>query len=100
MFPLCVSSYPQVISSSQPIVSTHDNDAILPCHVEPLVEDHEWWRLDLPPDPEDPQSQHRHVPFKTETWEDGAVQGGALRRRNIQMFPPRVTKPSFFFSLC
>lgn len=72
-----------IFSSSQLIVSTHDNDAILPCHVEPLVEDHEWWRLDLPPDPEDPQSQHRHVPFKTETWEDGAVQGWPEKLQRI-----------------
>lgn len=56
---------------------------MMPCHVEPLVEDHEWWRLDLPPDPEDPQSQHRHVPSKTETWEDGAVQGWPEKLQRI-----------------
>lgn len=54
-----------MIGSSQPIVATQGDDVILPCHVEPPVEEDqltvEWWRPDLPPDPGDPRSLDRYV---------------------------------------
>uniref|UniRef100_A0A3B5A0B2 Ig-like domain-containing protein n=1 Tax=Stegastes partitus TaxID=144197 RepID=A0A3B5A0B2_9TELE len=56
---------PQVVCSSQPIVASLGDDVILPCHVEPPVEEEqltvEWWRIDLPPDPRDPRSLDRYV---------------------------------------
>ncbi|XP_008303800.1 butyrophilin-like protein 2, partial [Stegastes partitus] len=62
---LLVSGVPQVVCSSQPIVASLGDDVILPCHVEPPVEEEqltvEWWRIDLPPDPRDPRSLDRYV---------------------------------------
>ncbi|XP_049923986.1 butyrophilin subfamily 1 member A1-like [Epinephelus moara] len=56
---------PQVIGSLQPIVATLGDDAILPCHVEPLLNVEEltvqWWRPDVPPDPTDPLSNYKYV---------------------------------------
>ncbi|KAK2899578.1 selection and upkeep of intraepithelial T-cells protein 1-like [Channa argus] len=55
----------KVIGSSQPIVATLNDDVILPCSVDPLVnvEDMmvDWWRPDLPPDPRDSLSQYKYV---------------------------------------
>ncbi|XP_038570833.1 selection and upkeep of intraepithelial T-cells protein 1-like [Micropterus salmoides] len=59
------SGQPQLIGSSRPIVVSLGDDIILPCRVEPLLnlEDLtvEWWRPDLPRDPEDPLSPYKHV---------------------------------------
>uniref|UniRef100_A0A8D0A9S5 Ig-like domain-containing protein n=2 Tax=Sander lucioperca TaxID=283035 RepID=A0A8D0A9S5_SANLU len=56
---------PRVIGSLQPIVARLGGDVILPCHVEPCLDVEEltvdWWRPDVPPDPEDPQSNYRYV---------------------------------------
>ncbi|XP_038588261.1 uncharacterized protein LOC119913021 isoform X2 [Micropterus salmoides] len=60
-----VLGQPQLIGSSRPIVVVLGDDIILPCRLEPLlnVEDLtvEWWRPDLPPDPEDPLSPYKYV---------------------------------------
>ncbi|XP_028419422.1 CD276 antigen-like [Perca flavescens] len=57
--------WPQVIGASQPIVASLGDDVMLPCHVEPQLDVEEltveWWRPDVPPDPEDPQSNQRYV---------------------------------------
>ncbi|XP_039677283.1 butyrophilin-like protein 9 [Perca fluviatilis] len=56
---------PQVIGASQPVVAVLGCDVVLPCHVEPCLDVEEltveWWRPDVPPDPEDPQSNYRYV---------------------------------------
>ncbi|KAG8005916.1 Butyrophilin subfamily 3 member A2 [Nibea albiflora] len=59
-----VSQY-RVVCSSQPIVVALGDDVILPCHVKPEVNVVGrmviWWTADIPPDPEDPQSEYRFV---------------------------------------
>ncbi|XP_074480459.1 myelin-oligodendrocyte glycoprotein-like isoform X2 [Sebastes fasciatus] len=55
----------RMIGSSQRIVSVLGDDVILPCHLEPQLNVEnltvQWWKPDIPLDPEDPQSNYRYV---------------------------------------